>query len=129
MPAGSPATGQDRFDVLNRGGRVMDGSGNPWIRADAGIRGGWIAAVGRLPSASAVIDIDAQDRLVGPGFIDVHSHAGETLARPQLRHLVRAAMREGALGRSSGLFYAPASFATTDELVPLATVVSETGGV
>lgn len=63
----------------------MDGSGNPWLRASVGIRGGRIVAVGSLPSARATRVIDAGDRLITPGFIDVHSHAGEGLTRPQLR--------------------------------------------
>ena len=75
----------DQFDVLIRNGRVLDGSGNPWIRADVGIRAGRIAAVGLLRAASADTVIDAANRFVTPGFIDVHSHAGESLARPELR--------------------------------------------
>lgn len=75
----------DAFDVLIRNGRVMDGSGNPWMHADVGIRGGRVAAVGRLTGATARRTIDAADRLVTPGFIDVHTHAGEGLARPPLR--------------------------------------------
>lgn len=73
------------FDVLIQNGRVMDGSGNPWQRADIGIRGGAIAAVGRLTRSSAATVIDAQDRIVAPGFIDVHSHAAEGLTRAALR--------------------------------------------
>ena len=63
----------------------MDGTGNPWLRADIGVRGDRMAAVGRLGSASAKTVIDAGDRLVTPGFIDVHSHAAEGLTRPELR--------------------------------------------
>ena len=74
-----------QFDVLIRNGRVMDGSGNPWLRADVGIRGDRIAAIGRLPGASAARVIDARDRVVAPGFIDVHSHAGEGITNPALR--------------------------------------------
>ena len=63
----------------------MDGAGNPWLRADIAIRGDRIAAVGKLGSATATRTIDAADRLVTPGFIDVHSHAGESLTREPLR--------------------------------------------
>ena len=63
----------------------MDGTGNPWLRADIGIRGDRVAAVGRLGSATARTTIDAADRLVTPGFIDVHSHAAQGLTRPELR--------------------------------------------
>lgn len=73
------------FDVLIQNGRVMDGSGNPWIRSNIGIRGGTIAAIGRLPGARGTRVIDAGDRLVTPGFIDTHSHAAEGLARAELR--------------------------------------------
>src|SRR5687767_15686695 len=73
------------FDVLIHNGRVMDGTGNPWLRADVGIRGDRIAAVGRLTGAKARTVIDAADRLVTPGFIDVHSHAAEGLSRAELR--------------------------------------------
>lgn len=76
---------QQSFDVLIRNGRVMDGTGNPWIRADVAVRGDRIVAMGRLPDATAARTIDAADRLVTPGFIDVHSHAAEGLTRPQLR--------------------------------------------
>jgi len=80
-PSAQPA----RFDVLIRNGRVMDGSGNPWIRADVGIRSGRIAAVGLLADATAATLIAAANRLVTPGFIDVHSHAAEGLTRAELR--------------------------------------------
>jgi len=80
-----PPKAQPSFDVVIRNGRVMDGTGNPWLRADLGIRGDRIVAVGRLGDAAATRTIDAADRLVVPGFIDVHSHAAEGLARPELR--------------------------------------------
>lgn len=85
VSAFAPAQPSASFDVLIRNGRVMDGSGNPWIRADVGVRGDRIASVGRLAGAAAKRTIDAADRLVTPGFIDVHSHAGETLTRDALR--------------------------------------------
>jgi N-acyl-D-amino-acid deacylase len=65
------------FDVLIRNARVMDGTGNPWLRGDLGVSGDRIAAVGRLADATAARTIDAHDRIVAPGFIDVHSHAAQ----------------------------------------------------
>jgi N-acyl-D-amino-acid deacylase len=192
--------GGRRFDVLIRNGRVMDGSGNPWLRADVGITGDRIAAVGRLTDAAAATVIDARDRVVSPGFIDVHSHAADGLrtaalhqAQPiiaqgvttvvvnpdgggpidlgaqraaleaahpgpnaallighgsirravlgdanraptdeelaRMKALVRRGMNEGAFGLSSGLFYAPASFARTEEVIELTKVAAEFGGV
>ena len=83
--AWTPAQQSQSFDVLIQNGRVMDGSGNPWLRASIGIRGDRIVAVGALTGARGTHIIDAADRLVTPGFIDVHSHAGEGLTRPALR--------------------------------------------
>jgi N-acyl-D-amino-acid deacylase len=74
------------FDILIRNGRVLDGTGNPWYRADLGIVGDRIRAVGRLPGATAKTVIDATDRYVTPGFIDVHSHAGGGLGTQGLKH-------------------------------------------
>ena len=83
LPA--PAAAQD-FDLLIRGGRVLDGSGNPWRRADIGISGDRVVAVGRLEGASAARVVDAAGLYVAPGFIDVHTHAGSGLATPELSH-------------------------------------------
>lgn len=205
------------FDVVIRGGRVVDGTGNPWFLADVGIKGDVIAAVApRLDSAGAQV-IEARGMVVSPGFIDVHSHAdagrtdlavatADPLARddrqdlignpsaennvrqgvttviagpdgfgsPQvgafltkveaakpainlgafvghgavraqvvgqtnraatpdelerMRQLVRSAMREGAYGLSTGLFYVPANYAPLEEVIDLARVAAEFGGV
>ena len=67
------------YDVLIRNGRVLDGSGNPWLAADLGVRGGRIVDMGRLGNASATRVIDARGLTVSPGFIDVHSHASQGL--------------------------------------------------
>lgn len=76
---------QPAFDILIVNGRVLDGSGNPWIRAGVGIRGDRIVAVGQLKGAAATIVIDARDRYVAPGFVDAHSHAVGALTDAQLR--------------------------------------------
>ncbi len=62
------------FDILIRNARVVDGSGNPWYKADIGIRDGRIAKMGALPAATADRTIDAAGRVLAPGFIDVHTH-------------------------------------------------------
>ena len=60
-----------RFDLVFAGGRVVDGTGAPWFRADVGIVGGRIAAVGDLELAEAARRIDARGLVVCPGFIDM----------------------------------------------------------
>ena len=73
-PAGLVAQSPE-YDVILRGGRVFDGTGNPWVWADVGVRDGNIAAVGRLGEATAEREIDAEGLFVMPGIIDIHSHA------------------------------------------------------
>ena len=64
------------FDVLIRGGQVLDGTGAPAVRADVGIRGDRIAAVGQLERAGwRGRTIDATGLVVAPGFIDLHTHS------------------------------------------------------
>jgi N-acyl-D-amino-acid deacylase len=188
-----------RYDVLIRNGRVLDGSGNPWLAADIGVRGGRIVDMGRLGNAAAAQVIDAAGLTVAPGFIDVHSHASQGLegglkegrqliaqgittvalnpdgggttdlraqragfeqrgvgvnvalyvphgsirrdvigmadraATPseleRMVTLARNGMEAGGIGLSSGLYYAPGSYAKTEEVIALARVVGEMGGV
>lgn len=188
------------FDILIRNGRVLDGTGNPWYRADIGIRHHRIVAVGRLDTLRARRHIDATGLYVAPGFIDTHSHAGGALATLELspaqailtqgvttvfinpdgggrfdiasqsedlmmhglgvnvgqliphasirreiiglddrapttdelqrmQEIVRQGMLEGAFGLSTGPYYPPGSYATTEEFIALSRVVSEFGGV
>ena len=63
----------DNFDLVIRGGTVVDGTGGPAREADVAIYNGWITEVGKV-SASGREEIDAKDRLVMPGFVDVHTH-------------------------------------------------------
>ncbi len=185
------------FDLLLRGGRVIDGMGSPARFADVAIKDGRIAAVGReLGDAKSVVDVTGL--VVAPGFIDVHTHAeniddlplaenfarmgvttlvlgncgssaadvgaffkrieatnfsvnvstlighgtvrsrvmGGSFMRPptadelgKMRALVDKAMKDGALGLSTGLIYLPGTFSKTDELIELAKVSSAHGGV
>jgi N-acyl-D-aspartate/D-glutamate deacylase len=61
------------YDLLIKNGRVIDGSGMPAFRGDVGIQGGKIAELGKL-SGSARRTIDAEGRVVSPGFVDNHCH-------------------------------------------------------
>lgn len=78
-----PASGQ-AYDLVFRNARVLDGTGNPWFRADVAVTGDRIAAVGRLGDVEARRVLDATGLYLAPGFIDVHTHAGEGLADPSL---------------------------------------------
>src|SRR5205814_782249 len=59
------------LDLVLAGGRVVDGTGAPWFRADVGVRGDRIVAVGDLSGARAKRRIDLRDRMIAPGFIDL----------------------------------------------------------
>jgi dihydroorotase/N-acyl-D-amino-acid deacylase len=199
---------EQSFDVLITNARVIDGTGNPWFRAQVGIRGDTIVAVAPALTGRATRTIDAGELIVAPGFIDLHVHttqgatpqpidtlpilevptadnyirqgvttliggpdgfspiplrrilrqvetAGTTpnigtfighgsiraevvgLAnRPptapeleRMRGIVREAMRDGAFGLSTGLFYLPATFARTEEVIALAQVAGAMGGM
>jgi len=69
VPAAEP-----EFDLVIRGGRVVDGSGNPWFQGDVAIRGDRIAAIGSVAGAGRR-EIDATGLVVSPGFVDIHSHS------------------------------------------------------
>jgi N-acyl-D-amino-acid deacylase len=66
---------EEPLDLLLKGGRIIDGTGNPWFSADVGIRAGRIVAVGNLQEREAARTLDVTGLVVAPGFIDLHSHA------------------------------------------------------
>jgi N-acyl-D-amino-acid deacylase len=63
------------FDLLLLGGSVVDGSGTPGTRADVGVRGGRIVAVGGLQTTRATQTLEVEGLTVAPGFVDVHTHS------------------------------------------------------
>ena len=89
ITAARPAAQPARFDVLIRGGAIVDGTGAPRRVADVGIRGGRIEAVGALAGAPAARVVDATGLVVAPGFIDVHTHADELADHPAAEHFAR----------------------------------------
>src|SRR5262245_66682637 len=72
-----------QFDLVLKGGRVIDGSGLPAFTADVGIRGGRIARIGRIDGPARRV-WNADGLVVAPGFIDVHTHYDVQLDRDPL---------------------------------------------
>ena len=97
------------FDLIIRGGRIIDGSGSPWYQGDVGLQGDRIAAIGRLDSSQASRIIDASGLVVCPGFIDLHTHSDiMILANPRHEAKVMQGVTTDLLGLD-GLSYAPLS--------------------
>src|SRR6267154_866024 len=209
------------YDVSIKNGKIIDGSGNPWVSGDIAIRGDRIAKIGKLDASSAKRIIDAQNLVVSPGFIDMLGQSETALLidnrslsklsqgitseitgegnsaapqnaltlselQPELDHyhltvdwttldgyftrleksgtplnigtyvgaaqvreaiiggvdraptpqelekmkaLVAEAMQQGAFGVSTALIYPPGHYAKTDELIELAKVAAQYGGI
>lgn len=196
LPASQPAAAP-AYDLVITNARVVDGTGNPWFRADIGIKNGRIARIGRLTATDGARVIDARGQIVAPGFIDVHTHVESIYQQPEAENFVRMgvtslvtgncgnsatdiaqflgkmkeqplavnlatliahgsvrnevlglenrapsleelrrmealveqAMKDGAVGLSTGLIYVPGIYAKTDEVVQLARVAARYGGV
>jgi len=68
-----------QYDLLIKGGHILDGSGSPWYEGEVAVKDGRIAAVGRLVNPTARRVVDATGLVVAPGFIDLHTHSDYTL--------------------------------------------------
>jgi N-acyl-D-aspartate/D-glutamate deacylase len=89
------------YDVVIRGGRVLDGRGNPWILADVAIRDGHFIKIGKFEGGGRV-EIDAKGKYVSPGWIDAMDQSGSVLP---LNGLAENKLREGvttAIGGEGG---------------------------
>jgi N-acyl-D-amino-acid deacylase len=77
------------YDLVIQNARVIDGSGNPWFKADVAIKNGHIARIGKISSTEAAITIDAKGQILAPGFIDVHTHVESIYSLPAAENFVR----------------------------------------
>jgi len=70
-----------RYDVLIRGGHIIDGTNKKAFKADVAIKADRIVAIGDLSSADAKQSIDAENKVIAPGFIDAHTHDDNVLLK------------------------------------------------
>ncbi|HUG54894.1 MAG TPA: D-aminoacylase [Vicinamibacteria bacterium] len=118
-PASAPqaAPSPSHFDLVIANGRVVDGTGAPWFRADVGIVGDRVAAIGSLAQARASRRIDARDHVVAPGFIDMLGHSEMTLlADNRAESKVRQGITSEVTGEGGSA--APVSEATLEDARP-----------
>ena len=102
------------YDLLITNGRVLDGTGSPWFRADVAVVGDRIVAMGRLGGREAAQTIDAAGHFVAPGFIEEHSHADATvLVDPLAQSCIRQGMTTLVVG-NCGHAAAPVSMDMVD---------------
>lgn len=89
-PAPPPPKDPAAFDIVIRNGDVLDGTGAARVRADVGIRGDTITAIGDLSNAKATTTLDAKDQVVAPGFIDLLGNSqAAVLIDPRLEGKIR----------------------------------------
>ncbi len=100
----------EKYDLIVRNGEVIDGTGSSRLMADIGVRGDRIAAVGDLSQASGDVEFDAANRIVAPGFIDVHTHDDHALlSKPDMSYKTSQGVTTVVAG-NCGVSLAPLRF-------------------
>ncbi|MEM2101889.1 MAG: D-aminoacylase [Candidatus Bathyarchaeia archaeon] len=107
------------YDVLIANGRVVDGCGNPWFKADIGISEGKITEIGKLTKHNAEKVINADDLIVCPGFIDIHTHSDfQLLVNPTMDSHVHQGITTNVIG-NCGISVSPVSGFYKERAQPL----------
>jgi N-acyl-D-amino-acid deacylase len=113
-----------KYDLAVLNGRIVDGAGNPWYKADIGISRGRIRLIGRL-DGPAREKIDAEGLIVAPGFIDMHSHSDTLLlVNPLAESKIRQGVTTEVIG-NCGSSAAPLTEYTREEAKKSAGEVGE----
>ncbi len=73
------------FDIVIHGGRLIDGTGNPWFYGDVAIKDGKIASIGKINPEAGKRAISAKGYVVTPGYIDMHTHSDQPRGRRRQR--------------------------------------------
>src|SRR3954463_12254187 len=98
------ACAAQQYDLVIRNARVVDGTGNPWYRADVAVKGDTIVRIAPAIAGEAARTIDAHDLVVAPGFIDVHTHAIRGIfERPTADNYIRQGVTTVFEGLDGGL--------------------------
>jgi len=108
------------YDLLVTNARIVDGSGNPWFRADVAIKDGRIARIGRLGPETATRTIDAHGQILAPGFIDVHTHVESIYELPSAENFVRMGVTTLVTGNCGTSTTNVAEFLGRNKTQPLA---------
>lgn len=109
---------KNQFDVIIKNGKIADGTGSILFKADVGFNGDKIEAIGDLSSSSANLIIDAEEQIVSPGFIDIHTHTDtELIVNPKGESKIRQGVTTEVSGNcgSSPFPYTDEDFETIRE--------------
>ena len=116
-----------RFDLVIRNGTIVDGTGASCREGDVAISGGRIAAVGRFEGNGSE-EIDARDRIVTPGFVDIHTHYdGQAVWDSHLAPSAWHGVTTAVMG-NCGVGFAPCKPADREKLIELMEGVEDIPG-